>query len=540
LQQDASLPTFSQRGGLSDFAIGCNTFSCEFTVIEQTVALRLMNSVRSISLAATRLVFVAWLMLLSGCNPEESQAPKKVEESAAASGPAAESAAAASALLSAGPSAPPALPPLNLQLGGGYNEQFANINNEIVAKSGVRWVRAYVNLARNYWIFANTFPPPQPLPTPNPWPTSAITGIVEGNLIQQPSNVSTDADTLAVAALDQLINTKTVLAKGTPVKVILSLKHDFSYPYPPKATISPNQFPDFSTPAGKAEIDQMVDSIVNLLTTNNRGDSVDIVVTGNEPMFEIQPNNNPDTARKYKLYLNHLIAELVALKAQQNMLPTNSWDFQIFVGALNSRLDATTAAANVIIPAVLEVARDNVNVDGIDLHEHVADPAQVRTDIQYVKDNTKFRPLGAQPLQLISSEFSMIKLFEANMTTAPNSGPVLFTFINNTINQAATGTPVSPDDFLAYFLAQSWYQPYQNWFSQMIEAFEAEGVLAVTYGIEETPRYPWNLNNLLAPTATPWVLNGVFNATLLGRQPDGFPTNNPLVAPGFQQTIQRQ
>jgi hypothetical protein len=427
---------------------------------------------------------------------------------------------------------------LNLEIGAGYNEQIANINNEIIDKSGARWVRAYVNLARNYWVFANTFPPPQPSPTPNPWPTSAITGIIDGNLIQQASSVSSDADTLAVAALDQLINTKSVFANGSPVKVILSLKHDFSYPYPGNATISPDQFPDFATPAGKAEIELMVDSIINILTTNNRGNSIDIVVTGNEPMFEIQPNNNPDTGRKYKLYLNYLIDELVALKAQQNTLSGNSWDFQIFVGALNSKLDPSNAAANVIIPAVLEVARDNVNVSGIDLHEHVADPKQVRADIQYVKDNTKFRPLGAQPLQLISTEFSMIKLFEANMNNAQNVGPPLWTFINNAIDLAAAGTPVSQNDFRTYFLNQTWYQPYQGWFDEMIQAFEAEGVLAVTYGIEEAPRFPWELNKL-QPTATPWVLNGVFNSTLLGRSADGYPNTNPLVFPAYQNAINR-
>jgi hypothetical protein len=72
----------------------------------------------------------------------------------------------------------------------------------------------------------------------------------------------------------------------------------------------------------------------------------------------------------------------------------------------------------------------------------------------------------------------------------------------------------------------------------MINAFEAEGVLAVTYGIEEAPRYPWT-DNQLSPTAAPWVLNGVFNATLLGRSADGYPNTNPLVYPDFQNAINR-
>ena len=354
--------------------------------------------------------------------------------------------------------------------------------------------------------------------------------------------MSTDADTLAIAALDQLINTKTVFSGGAPVKVILSLKHDFSYPYPVGATIPAGQFPDFTTPAGRAEIDEMVASIENLLITNNRGDDIDILVTGNEPMFEIQPNNNPDTARKYKLYLNYLIQRLVDLKTEENKKTVNgvknTWDFQIFVGALNSPLNTTEAGQNVIISAVLEVARDNLDVAGIDLHEHVSDTNLVHSDIQYVKDQTKFRPLGGLPLQITSTEFSIIKIFQANMSLVPigSTLPPLSQFINDTITQAAAGTPITQSEFLSYFLAQGWYQ--QNWFQEMIDAFESEGVLAVTYGLEEAPRYPW-VDNQVKPTAMPWVLNGVYNATLLGRSSDGYPNTNPLVYPGFQSAIDR-
>ena len=470
--------------------------------------------------------------VFSGCNEEgkkkTSKHPRKVSQTAF------QTAAAQG-------TADPVGPALNLEIGAGYNEQIANINNSLIAKSGVRWVRAYVNLSRNYWVFKDTFSPP-PSPTPSPWPRSAITGLVEGNIIQQASNVSSDADTLAVAALDQLINAKTVFSGGAPVKVILSLKHDFSFPYPEGATVPPDQFPDLNTSSGLAEIQEMVTTIENLLLTNNRGNDIDILVTGNEPMFEIQPNSDPDTARKYKLYLNYLIQQLVDLKAVENTKTVagvpNTWDFQIFVGALNSPIDPLPLN-NVILPAVLEVARDNVNVAGIDLHEHVAATSEVHSDIQYVRDHTKLRPLGALPLQIISTEFSIIRLFEANMNNPvpPNSTlPPLWQFLNNTTAQAAAGTPISQAQFLNYFYTQSWYP--KNWFREMVDAFEAEGVLAVTYGIEEAPRYPWSENQLV-PTATPWVVNGVFNATLLGRSADGYPNTNPLVYPGFLNAITR-
>ena len=472
----------------------------------------------------------ALVFLLSGCDEE-------VAPVAAAAKPA-PFVAGAAALASAGPAAA-GLPPLSVQVGAGYNEQIANINNSLIAKSGVTWVRAYVNLSRNFWVFANTFPAPSPTPTPtpNPWPRSTITGLVESNIIQQTSNVSNDSDTLAIAALDQLINAKAVSVGGQPIKIILSLKHDFSYPYPKGAKVPLNQFPDFDTTDGKKEIEEMVTSITNLLLTNDRGNNIDILVTGNEPMFEIQPGTDDFTGTKYKNYLNYLIQEITALQAAQRTASgnPNDWDFEIFVGALNSPLPPTTD--NKVLPVILKVAEENPAVAGIDLHEHVEATSEVHTDIQYVREHTKLRPLGTQPLKLIVSEFSIIRLLEKYMNpTPPVSTPPLYEFINNTITQAAAGTPTRPSDFLAYFLAQGWYP--HGWFSEMIDAFEAERVTAVTYGIEEVPRIPWS-GNKVAPTVMPWVLNGVYNATLLGRSSDGYPNTNPLVYPGFRDAVDR-
>lgn len=416
--------------------------------------------------------------------------------------------------------------PFVVQVGAGFNEQIANVNNTLIAQSGVRWVRAYVNLARNYWVFGPA--------TTNVPPRYPIIGFNTNNLIQDASDVSSDADVLAIAALDQLINTKTVAPAGQPMKVILSLKHDFSYPYPAGTTNFPfNQFPDLSTPDGATAVGHMVSAIFNILTTNDRGAGVDIVVTGNEPMFEIQPNSNPITASNYAKYLNHLVGQLAALRA------SNNWPYQIYVGALNSPL-APPPAANLIAPAILGVASTNTNVAGIDLHEHVASPSEVTADINYVKSQMTNR---TTPWNIISTEFSIIRCLETNMTTPMvGTGGNLAQYINATISNAAAGTPVTPAAFLATFQQQPWYPA--NWFNQMMSAFQSERVYAVTYGFDEPPRYPWtnnyvrtNVNNI-----QPWVLLPVYNATLFGRVTNGpgagVPVTNPLSAPGFQAAIQ--
>ncbi len=402
-----------------------------------------------------------------------------------------------------------------VELGGGYNEQISDINHALIAKSGVRWVRAYVNVPRNYLIYAN---PPDSDP-PNP-----ITGIVERNLFQSLDHVSSDADVLAVAAVDKLIDTKAVMVDCRPTKIILSLKHDFTYPYKP---------PHGRVPSTIDEWGNLLTAIETLLTTKDRGKNIDILVVGNEPMFEVQPNTDQETADNYAAYLNFLIGNLHELKND------NGWTFEIFVGALN-RPSSLTSPVNTIVPAVLSVLHDNPQlVAGIDLHEHVMDPTEVSLDIELVKH-------FLQPNQkIISTEFSLIELWKDRV--GKPLGPwgkkhgykentLLYEWINDLIKKAATGKPVSQEYFMSYFNAQSWYP--KHWFKTMLDIFEEEGVYAVTYGLEETPRYPWEANEL-DQDAVPWILNGVYNGTILGTGKDGYYTANPLVFPDFRAAIEK-
>ncbi len=468
------------------------------------------------------MTLLAGCLLMAACN-EESAAPALPPTQSLVT----PSAVATSTLVPSPSFVPvPAPAPYAVQIGAGFNESIANVNNPLIAQSGVRWARAYVNLARNYWVFGPA--------TTNVPPRYPIIGFNTNNLIQDPSDVSSDADVLAIAALDQLINTKTVAPAGQPMKVILSLKHDFSFPYPAGTTNFPfNQFPDLGTPDGAAAVNHMVSAIFNILTTNDRGEGIDIVVTGNEPMFEIQPNSDPVTAANYAKYLDYLVGQLAALRA------SNNWTYQIFVGALNSPL-APPPAANLIAPAILGVASTNTNVAGIDLHEHVASTGEVTADINYVKSQMSGR---TTPWNIISTEFSIIRCLETNMTTPMvGTGGNLAQYINATISNAAAGTPVTPAAFLATFQQQPWYPA--DWFNQMMSAFQSERVYAVTYGLDAPPRYPWT-NNYVRTNANniqPWVLLPVYNATLFGRVTNGpgagFPVTNPLSAPGFQSAVQ--
>lgn len=284
-----------------------------------------------------------------------------------------------------------------VELGGGYNEQIGSIYNALIVKSRVKWVRAYVNIPRNYLTYGSNLNPPG---TP---PTYPIAGVVEDNIFQEPDHVGSDADVLAVAAVDRLINAKTARVDCQPIKIILSLKHDFTYPYQDKPPVG-------RVPTTIAEWGYLLTAIETLLTTNNRGQYIDILVVGNEPMYEVQPNTDQTTADNYVAYLNFLIGNLDALKK------SNHWGFEIFVGALN-RPSFLTAPPNTILPAVLNVLQSNpTSVAGIDLHEHVMDPSEALLDIQLVKQYL-------QPGQkIISTEFSLIELWTYHQKNPLGSG----------------------------------------------------------------------------------------------------------------------
>lgn len=460
-----------------------------------------------------------------------------------------------------------------LEIGAGYNEQLDDINTALLAQSGVKWVRAYVNVPRNYLVYGgqtNLPPPPLPSPTPTPVPTpvpvcptptpkpkptpkptpcpsptpfpmpspspsptpaftpAPITNVAWGNIYQKPANVSSDADTLAVSVIDKLIDAKAVNAYGSPLKVILSLKHDFTYPYP-----ADNAWPRGYVPTDPAEINLLIEAVKSLLLVNNRGAYLDILVLGNEPMFEMQPNTEPSTGVAYINYLKQLVPALNTFKQE------NGWTFEVYIGALNAP-SSPANAKNAIIPSVLEYLQTNPEgIAGIDLHEHVASPGDVCQDLQLVK-------LYLQPGQkIISTEFSIIGLFDTAQDLPLGSwgerhgygcSTPVWTWLNQLMTQASENRPISPSRFQSFFHEQSWYP--RNWFTTMVDQFAEAGVYVVTYGLEETPMYPWSQNNLNGEVM-PWVLNGVFNTTLLGRGSNGFPRANPLVYPDFVKAVRK-
>lgn len=394
------------------------------------------------------------------------------------------------------------------ELGANYNQYLPDIYNGALARSGVKWVRGFVNVQRNYLTFD----------APNP---SVITGVLGENIAQTGDRVSGSADILAVQAADKLIEVKGMTVRGERLKTILSLKTDFKVGCRDDAPKACAGVP----PVGTPQMRDLVSAIHDRLLANNLGAYVDILVVGNEPMFETPVAD----AVRYGEFLNLLVAELVQLRTEQQ------WSFRIFAGALNK---ASTLRHDPILATVLDVVNGNPHVDGLDLHLHVDSIGEAHADLDFVR-NAK-----GVTKDIITTEFSLVGLWTQKADDPlgdwgrPYGYPPHTTFrdwLNLLLARAGAGHPVPQAEFMSFFRSRYWYP--EQWFTDFFDVLERYQLLAATYGLQSTPVVP---PLQYKPGALLWVVNFVWNGSLFGLGPDHFYVSNPIVAPEFAKVAARQ
>jgi hypothetical protein len=443
-------------------------------------------------------------------------------------------------------------PPVTLpQLGGGFNGYLGDINNSLILKSGVKWARAYIDVQRNFLTFSGC-----------PGPQCSV-GVLASNIVDTEVYAKTDPDTvspvddvLAVYAVKKLVAAKSVGCQPPvdgscpPFNLILSLKLDFDYK-------------NAGIPEPNSQYEKAIfDAVTLFLTYNDLGSQIDILVLGNEPMFETPLGNTPQAsalaAAKYATFLTRFIAMLHGL--QSNHSPyIDLWDFKIFTGSLDRPYSYVSSSASnrsrntfgPIIQSIIDITAKNPNVAGIDLHEHVASIKDAANDVDYV--NAQFALAGANR-QIISTEFSMVLLWDSVLNAGP--GVTLCNQVNQMIKSAAAGTPVTFAEFQSYLSAKSWYPKTQNglgWFAQFYCMFHRRpNVATVIYGLERTPRYPYTLDLLQTDSSNPpvcrkgqhsWVMMPAFDGATMGTDRNGasagfgYLNANPLVFPEFAKVL---
>jgi hypothetical protein len=235
--------------------------------------------------------------------------------------------------------------------------------------------------------------------------------------------------------------------------------------------------------------------------------TVDVITVGNEPFIESIPAQRDERLNRfYETVARHVIetrAELCGADCSTHL----------FMGALN-RLDQPRNRT----PAVeryLAFVRETPEIEGVDLHPHVADEARIQDFLDYTLP--RLRPGQT----FLVTEFSLVWHWQRHMTDRiPAAFARRYGYAPDTLVWQVIGEAIEhpfPSRKWNELLSQSpWFESKKHMLRDEMARFRSTGRLAVaTYGFRQIPSMTANWS----ATKTPWLLNSVF-ATLTVRQRD--------------------
>ncbi len=366
------------------------------------------------------------------------------------------------------------------ELGANFNESIDGplLNVPLLKASGVTWIRGFVDLPLNF-----------------------LTKDADGRI----SGVKTSAINGYVKT-QKFVEAKKAL--NGQVKAVMSLKIPFE------------NYTDLVPDPGSPQMNYLLDAIQKFLLSYDLGKNIDILVMGNEPEFE-----NGGDAAAYEVFLNLFADTLAQWKTKYD------WQFMVFAGSLNrvSELKKSTT-----IPAVVRVVNTNKNVDGIDLHVHAMDVAQLSEDIRYIREIHKVTK------RVITTEFSLNRLLSAHVNDDIGSWGTtygypttvkMYTYLNYASQKAAGKTPLSDQEFLSYFESRPWYPA--KWYRIIYEAFKKYKADAMIGRFESAV----GVKNYDATSAM-WDLGAIYSGTFMGNDNiTGLQRGSVLVYPEFKAII---
>lgn len=370
-------------------------------------------------------------------------------------------------------------------VGANFNERIYEIQLNELSDSKVSWARAFINI-------------------------TALTTKANVNGTMQITGINQTAmdnyDAAILSSVSQLSS-----GTGETVKLVISLKYNF------KAALG--RVPG----AYSTEADYLAQATEQVLEKASLGTHVDILVVGNEPMWET-PTGTADI-NNLEAFTNRMIDDVDAWKSSHS-----NWTYEIYVGALNRFSDMPS---NAIRNRILNIAKNNSKVDGIDLHSHVATTAEIVEDFKQLRVDNNFTK------GVICTEFSLFRMFENHKNdnlgawganNGYTSGMKMWEWVNELLTRSNNNNPVSASHFISYFNATGWYP--QDWFQQYYNSFITYDVKVATYGFvrDKSP------GEQITATTPIWVLNALRNEALLGAT-SGMGNKNPLNYPAFQEIV---
>lgn len=364
------------------------------------------------------------------------------------------------------------------EIGANFNESISEPLKQVnlLKKSGVTWVRGFIDL------------PLHLLENEGEEGKQKIVGVKEEVI----KNYQPTWD---------FIQAKKIL--GDNVHFILSLKIPFE------------RYEEGVPKVDSEEKKHLYNCVKLLLETYDLAKYIDILVMGNEPMWEHEGLSDADD---YYNFLNDFADTLTEWKNEKH------WNFEIFAGSLNRT--AELHRENRIIQKVMKVVEDNVNISGLDLHVHSWVAKQAEDDMKCARETYRITK------KIISTEFSVVNSFKPKETlgqwgTAHGypSTMKLYEYLNQAQTRCNQGNPVPYDEFLSVIHSFDWYP--KHWYKTFYKAFKKYNVYAITGRFSCTP------GNLYTESTVLWDLGSIYSSRFMGTGIDGLQNPSPLVWPDF-------
>ncbi|MEV6128368.1 hypothetical protein AB0M05_16275 [Streptomyces violaceusniger] len=257
-------------------------------------------------------------------------------------------------------------------------------------------------------------------------------------------------------------------------------------------------------------------------------DTVDVLGIGNEPFIESLPEDRRSGAMNtfYETVAEHIIAY------RKKHFPARCRT-HLYMGALNhlDKPDGQTAATD----RWLSFTRRTPEIEGVDIHPHVAAPQRVQPYLDYIlprlRDGQKF----------LVTEFSLVQLWKLHLK---DKIPARFasryhlppdTLVWQVIKEAVEHP--FPEEKWRDFLAMSpWFENNKHFLRDQVGHFRDTGRLAVaTYGVTQGAAMTENFG----PDKQPWLLNSLYANRTVERAEDGSPAHNYGFFDDFR-ALQRQ
>lgn len=238
---------------------------------------------------------------------------------------------------------------------------------------------------------------------------------------------------------------------------------------------------------------------------------VDILVVGNEPFIECRAQDRDSTA--INVFYETLAKSAISYRSRHGAASS-----RLYMGALN-HLDEPawrTSATD----RWMSFVRATPELDGTDMHPHLATPAGGQDYIDYVVP--RLRP----DQTFLATEFSLVLLFKAHLsdTASPQftskyglpAGTKVWQVLSD-----AFKTPFPQQKWNDFLNMSPWFASHHEFLHNQVTKFRATGRLAVAfYGLSQgksMAAHPFG------PQSTPWILNSLFCPYTVRQQASGQP-----------------